>query len=250
MASKCYDVTCNCACHSHSDLDWAPPRNPHLIRRTLNRDDFSNATAFDFVEDFQDSNGWLPLKMLNAAKKITMDMNTSIRHKNTRQMINWGLLHFYYNNQDENLSNSEYRLRSNGELSLVGKVVEIYINMYLKPHRAGIAIRKHNQSKSKWKNQDAFDIVKNYITSHVMGVPKHIMRIASRITKDKLDVVKDNDRKQAYLWGALLFYDYGENEDMEHSDYRTSEGKLTLDAKFIRFYCARGNNYIYGHLLN
>lgn len=247
MASKCYDVTCNCACHSHSDL--APPRNPHLIRRTLNRDDFSNDTAFYLVYDFQNSNGWLPLKMLNAAKKITMTMRKSASEKNTSQMLLWGLVLFYEYNQNENMSAECYR-RPDGGLTLAGFLVNIYIEKFLKPHRAGIAIRKHNQSKSKWKNQDAFDIVKNYITSHVMGVPKHIMRIASRITKDKLDVVKDYDRKQAYLWGALLFFDYGENEDMEHSDYRTSEGKLTLDAKFIRFYCARSNNYIYGHLLN
>jgi hypothetical protein len=207
---------------------------------------FLNTDSFNFVDNFQDSKGWLPRKMLNAAKKITMPMRQSVLEKNTGQMLLWGLLLFYENNQNENLSAEFYR-RPDGEFTLTGFLVNFYIEKFLKTHRAGIAIRKHNKSKFKWKNQDAFDIVRNYITTHVMSVPKQIMKIASQITKEKQDAIKSKDIKQLYLWGVLLFLYYGENENMDHPGYRTSDDKLTLDAKFIKFYL--DNRIRYSHYL-
>lgn len=132
---------CACKCHqaSSANIVKKKPKNNKIVRDLGYQNDWKCSDAYYICMKFQEQNHWLPRNMYKAAKRITMDMSTSNRTKNKPQALLWGEVLFYQNMQSENLSSL---MCSDGKKGLDYKIVEFYIEKWLKPHRAGITKRK------------------------------------------------------------------------------------------------------------
>jgi hypothetical protein len=139
MNTEC-GYECACKCHQASSASIIKkPKNNKIVRDLGYQNDWNCSDAYYACMRFQDKNRWLPRNMYRAAKRITMDMTTSVKVKNKQQMLLWGQILFYMNSQSENLLPLMF---PSGDKSLDYKLVEFYIEKWLKPHRDGIAKRK------------------------------------------------------------------------------------------------------------
>ncbi len=130
---------CVCECHQAPTTYNKKPKNNKIVRDLGYQNDWKCDDAYYACKRFQDKNRWLPRNMYRAARRITMDTATSVKVKDKQHLLLWGQVLFYMNNQSENLLHLMY---PSGDKSLDYKLVEFYIETWLKPHRAGIAKRK------------------------------------------------------------------------------------------------------------
>ncbi len=130
---------CVCGCLVVPTTGIKKHKNNRIIRDLGYWYDWKCDDAYYACKQFQDNNRWLPRNMYRAAKRITMDKATSVKVKDKQQMLLWGQILFYMNSQVENLLHLTYL---SGDKSFNYKLVEFYIEKWLKPHRAGIAKRK------------------------------------------------------------------------------------------------------------
>lgn len=156
MNRECSDPKCSCVCHH--PLEQPKKLKPNRVFRNIGCPwDYECSDVYYILDRFQTENHWIPSNMFKAAKAITRTKEAAAKSTDKKQKLLWGQLLFYVYHQNENIHSPDY-LYPSGQLKLDGRLVSIYINEWLIPHRAGIAKLKatrHKRIKKQKANSSA-----------------------------------------------------------------------------------------------